>query len=120
MKVLTWLLVFAAIGVLGYAFWTWRQRWLERQRAAEERFESFMAQAKPVPPSLEKTKPVEAPSTVPQQRLLFEAAAKAGEAGEPALSIQLYARLLARYPESALGAQARAAIEAQKQRLAKA
>ena len=33
-----------------------------------------------------------------QQKLLFEAAAKAGEAGEPVLSIQLYARLLARYP----------------------
>jgi len=114
MKVLTWLLVFAAIGVLGYAFWTWRQRWLERQRAAEERFESFMARAKPAAPALV----VE--SSLPQQKLLFEAAAKAGEAGEPALSIQLYARLLARYPESALGAQARAAIEAQKQRLAKA
>jgi len=119
MKVLTWLLVFAAIGVLGYAFWTWRQRWLERQRAAEERFASFMEQAKPAVPPLEPTRPV-VDSSVPQQKLLFEAAAKAGEAGEPALSIQLYARLLARYPESAFGAQARAAIEVQKQRLAKA
>ena len=45
--------------------------------------------------------------------------AKAGEAGEPVLSIQLYARLLARYPESAFAAQARAAVEAQKQKLAK-
>jgi len=114
MKVLTWLLVFAAIGVLGYAFWTWRQRWLERQRAAEERFESFMAQAKPAAPA------VVVDSSLPRQKLLFEAAAKAGEAGEPALSIQLYARLLARYPESAFGAQARAATEVQKQRLAKA
>ena len=114
MKVLTWLLVFAAIGVLGYAFWTWRQRWLERQRAAEERFASFMEQAKPAAPA------VVVDSSLPQQKLLFEAAAKAGEAGEPALSIQLYARLLARYPESAFGAQARAAVEVQKQRLAKA
>ena len=103
----------AAIGVLGYAFWTWRQRWLERQRAAEERFADFMAQAKPAAPAV-------AVDSLPQQKLLFEAAAKASEAGEPALSIQLYARLLARYPESAFGAQARAAIEAQKQKLAKA
>ena len=54
-----------------------------------------------------------------QQKLLFEAAAKAGEAGEPALSIQLYARLIARYPDSAFVAQARAAVEAQKSKLAK-
>jgi hypothetical protein len=55
-----------------------------------------------------------------KQRLLFEAAAKAGEAGEPVLSIQLYARLLARYPDSAFAAQARAAVEAQKKNLTKA
>lgn len=55
-----------------------------------------------------------------KQRLLFDAAAKAGEAGEPVLSIQLYARLLARYPDSALVSQARAAVEAQKRHLAKA
>ena len=41
------------------------------------------------------------------------------EAGEPALSIQLYARLLARYPQTALAGQARAAVESQKKRLAK-
>ena len=66
--------------------------------------------------------PAPTPATVAahraQQKLLFEAAAKAGEAGEPVLSIQLYARLLARYPDSALGAQARAAVEAQKKKLA--
>ena len=55
-----------------------------------------------------------------KQRLLFDAAAKAGEAGEPVLSIQLYARLLARYPDSAFASQARAAVEAQKKNLAKA
>jgi hypothetical protein len=55
-----------------------------------------------------------------RQKLLLEAAAKAGEAGEPVLSIQLYARLLARYPESGFAAQARAAVEAQKKNLAKA
>jgi HAMP domain-containing protein len=113
MKALTWLLVIAAIGVLGYALWNWRQRFLERQRAAQERFAAFMAQAKPAAPA------VAADPGLPQQRLLLEAAAKAGEAGEPVLSIQLYARLLARYPESALAAQARAAVETQKQKLAK-
>jgi HAMP domain-containing protein len=113
MRALTWLLVFAAIGVLGYALWTWRQRFVERQRAAEERFAAFMAQAKPAVPA------VAADPGLPQQRLLLEAAAKAGEAGEAALSIQLYARLIARYPESAFAAQARAAVEAQKQKLAK-
>ena len=57
---------------------------------------------------------------VAKQRLLFDAAAKAGDAGEPVLSIQLYARLLARYPDSALASQARAAVEVQKKSLAKA
>lgn len=109
MKVLTWLLVLAALGVLGYAIRNWRTRWLERQRAAEERFAALMAEAKPlVDPSLAL------------QRLLLEAAAKAAEAGEPALSIQLYARLIARYPQTGFAAQARAAVEAQKQKLARA
>jgi outer membrane protein assembly factor BamD (BamD/ComL family) len=53
-------------------------------------------------------------------KLLFEAAHKAGEAGEPALAIQLYARLLSRYPQTAFADQARAAVEAQKKKLAKA
>ena len=55
-----------------------------------------------------------------KQRLLFDAAAKAGEAGEPVLSIQLYARLLARYPESTFASRARAAVEMQKKNLTKA
>jgi hypothetical protein len=109
MKVLTWLLVFAALGVLGYAIRTWRSRWLERQRAAEERFAALMAEAKPP-----------ADPSLAQQRLLLEAAARAAEAGEPALSIQLYARLLVRYPQTGFAAQARAAVDAQKQKLAKA
>ena len=114
MKALTWVLVLAAIGVLGYGLWNWRQRFLERQRAAEERFAAFMAQAKPAAPA------VAADPGLPQQRLLLEAAAKAGEAGEPVLSIQLYARLLSRFPASALAAQARAAVDAQKKRLSTA
>jgi hypothetical protein len=119
MKMAAWLLTLAAIGVLGYALWTWRRRWQERQRAAEERFASFMAQARPLPPAAGTAHPVAEPS-LPQQKLLFEAAVKAAEAGEPALSIQLYARLIARFPQGAFAAQARAAVEAQKQKLAKA
>ena len=53
----------------------------------------------------------EASSRVPEDRFVT------AEAGEPALAIQLYARLLARYPDSALGIQARAAVEAQKKKL---
>ena len=113
MKLAMWLLAAAAIGLLGYAIWSWRRRWQERQRASEERLAAFIAEAKP-------KQPEESPSTVALQKLLFEAAAKAGEAGEPALSIQLYARLLARFPESGFAAQARSAVDAQKQKLAKA
>jgi hypothetical protein len=48
----------------------------------------------------------------PAQRLLFEAAGRAGEANEPALAI--------RFPDGALVAQARTAVELQKKKLAKA
>ncbi len=117
------LLTLAAIGVLGYAVWIWRERLQQRERASQERFAAFMKEVKP-PPAVEPRTPLaaprEAPSTRAPQKLLFEAAAKAGEAGEPVLAIQLYARLLSRFPETALGAQARAAIEAQKAKLAKA
>jgi HAMP domain-containing protein len=111
-KFVLWLLVLAAIGVFGYAIWSWRRRWQERERASQERFAAFMAEARP-------KKAEVAPSTLPLQKLLFEAAAKAAEAGEPALSIQLYARLLARFPETAFAEQARSAVEAEKQKLAK-
>jgi hypothetical protein len=124
MKVLTWLVALGAIGVVGYLLWTWRQRWLDHKRASEERLAAFMAQAKPgaVPAaSSAPTPPAKiVDNTLPQQKLLFEAAAKAGEAGEPVLAIQLYARLLARFPDSAFAAEARSAVEAQKQKLAKA
>jgi hypothetical protein len=112
MKMLTSLVVLVAIVGLGYLLWAWRQRWLEHRRASEERLSSFLAQAKPQAPA------APADATLPMQRLLWEAGAKAAEAGEPVLAIQLYVRLIARYPDSALGAQARAAVEAQKKKLA--
>lgn len=115
MKTFIWLLVLAGIAVLGYAFWTWRRRWEERQRASEERLAAFIAQARPAAAAA-AAPPVD--PSLPQQKLLLEAAAKAAEAGEPALSIQLYARLIARFPQSAFVEQARGAVQAQKQKLA--
>jgi hypothetical protein len=75
---------------------------------------SFISQALPKTAAA----PQASHDLVVQQRLLLEAASKAGEAGEPALSIQLYAKLLARYPQTSFAEQARAAVEAQKKKLA--
>ena len=122
MRWIVLLLALAAIGVLGYAIWVWRERLQQRERASQERFAAFMREVKPPPAAEARAAQAlpEAASTLAPQKLLFEAAAKAGEAGEPVLAIQLYARLLSRFPETAFGAQARAAIEAQKAKLAKA
>jgi hypothetical protein len=142
MRQLVWILLLAIAAGLVYWFIHLRRRWAERERASEERFAAFMAKTLPqrngAPPSLapvappatpkpaapvQPAAPASAPRSDPaashQQLLLLEAAAKAAEAGEPALAIQLYARLLGRYPDSALGAQARAAIEEQKKKLSK-
>lgn len=118
MKGLVWLVVFAVIGALLYAISQWRRKWRERQAAADARLASFIGQAKPAPPMVTPAPVV--PPPAPQERLLFDAAAKAGEAGEPVLSIQLYAKLLSRYPQTQFAAQARAAVEAQKKKLAQA
>jgi TolA-binding protein len=108
MKALFWIVLIA--GAAGCAYWwrRWRQREDERERAAEQRFAAAMAQVKA------EVAPVD-----PAQRLLFEAAGRAGEANEPALAIQLYARLISRFPDGALVAQARAAVDLQKKKLAK-
>ena len=118
MKALLWLIVIGSFaGILAW-FWKARERMREKQRASEQRFAEMMAQLKPaVPPA---NAPSAAKPELPLQRLLFEAAGKAGEAGEPVLSIQLYARLLARYPDTPFATQAKAAVESQKKKLAKA
>ena len=110
-------MLFAAFA--GLVFWCWvrYRHWAERQRSSEERFASFIGQARPQ--AEVAAEPSAADASLSQQKLLLEAAAKAGEAGEAVLSIQLYARLISRYPDSAFGAQARAAVEAQKKKLAK-
>lgn len=110
-------------GAAGLAFWFWRayQHFAERSRASDQRFASAMTDVM----STKATAPLLPPKPAPdlagmaQQKLLYEAASKAGEAGEPVLSIQLYARLLARYPDTTLGTQARSAVEAQKKKLTK-
>jgi hypothetical protein len=109
-----WVLVAAIAAALGYWVWHALRKYGEKQQAEEARFAGFIAQT--VNSSF--TKPEEA-AALAQQKLLFEAAAKAGEAGEPALAIQLYARLLARYPASKMAEQAKAAVEEQKKKLAK-
>ena len=111
-QVFVFLLITAGAGL---AFWMWvaYRRFAERSRGAGERFASAMTHAM-VPA---KPKVAEDLAAATQQKLLYEAAAKAGEAGEAVISIQLYARLLARYPDSTLGTQARAAVEAQKKKL---
>jgi len=111
LKTAIWLAI--AGSVAGLAFWLWHatRRVSERRSAAEHRAAAFLAEAMKV------NSPPKAAPAAPQERLLFDAAAKAGDAGEPALSIQLYARLLSRFPQTALAAQARSAVDAQKKKL---
>jgi hypothetical protein len=118
MKLVLWLAIIAAIAVLVYGAVKWRQRREELERASEQRSAAFMAEMMAAA-KVKNPTPLDA-AALAKQRLLLEAAAKAGEAGEPVLSIQLYARLLARYPDSAFAAQAREAVEAQKKNLPKA
>ena len=120
------------IGIAAAFAWLIRhnlRKWKARQHAEEERCANFVSATTGAAPAKEPAKGVAplpvvmSPSAdgggIVQQKLLFEAAHKAGEAGEPALAIQLYARLLARYPASGFAGQARAAVEAQKRKLAK-
>ena len=143
MKGLFWLVVFGIVLTAAGTVWYVLRKFKERQLAEEARMASFLAatagkasiaEASPGPAPATAAAPANAGpiSLVPagsvpaagdglaQQKLLFEAAHKAGEAGESALAIQLYARLLARYPASAFAAQARAAVEALKRKLYKA
>ncbi len=132
MQTMAWIILVAITAVLAFGGWLLRKRWIERSRAASAREAEFMAKLAPAQPAAGAAAPVAASpaaasaaaprkdtGSLPQQKLLFEAATKAAEAGEPVLSIQLYARLLARYPDSGFAGQVRAAVEVQKKRLAK-
>ena len=118
MQTMAWIILVAILAVLGFGGWLVRKRWVDRARAASAREAEFIMKLAPAPPTMAAT-PREDMGSLAQQKLLFEAAAKAAEAGEPVLSIQLYARLLARYPDSGFAAQARSAVEVQKKKLAK-
>src|SRR6476469_1543998 len=89
MKGLLWVVMIASLAGLAWGVARWRRQWTARQQAAEARMASFVAQAAPSAPTVTSAAP---PPVAPQERLLLEAAAKAGEADEPVLSIQLYAR----------------------------
>jgi hypothetical protein len=134
MNILFWLVVAGFAATLAWLVWYVRRKAEERRLAEDARAAAFMTGLAAAPrstvgngtgvapfPAPAPTQPSSAPaSEIAQQKLLFEAAHKAGEAGEPSLAIQLYARLLARYPSSAFSEQARAGAEAQKKKLVKA
>jgi len=129
MKSVFWLLLFAIAAAAAWLVRHSLREWEARQRAEEERLAKFMAAttaaakpnpAAPLPAPLAATPDQAVPAAsndLAQQKLLFEAAHKAGAAGEPALAIQLYGRLLARYPATAFAGQARAAVESLKKKL---
>jgi hypothetical protein len=122
MKALLWFVVIATLGGIAWLVARLRGQWAQREQAAQARLASFVAQVKPsAPPAAPAMASAASAATVaPQERLLLDAATKAGEAGEPVLSIQLYAKLLSRYPQTPFAAQARAAVEAQKKKLVQA
>ena len=118
-----WLVVLVSVVAAAWVIARIRRTIKERERAEEERAANLLAAlALPTPaPANPAPQPVRAAAVddLAQQKLLFESAHKAGEAGEPALAIQLYARLLARFPSSSFAEQARTGAEAQKKKLVK-
>ena len=123
MRALAWFIAIGAIFGIVWYLARLRRQFAERQEAAEARMMTLMAQARPAAAPLLAPAPVPIAQAVPpaaeapQERLLFDAAHKAGEAGEPALAIQLYAKLISRFPKTAFASQARSAVEEQKKRL---
>ena len=118
MRFVAWMLgIIIAVGLV-YVVRRAYAQWNERSRGAEARMAALLAQAKAA--AVPQPAPAAPPKEAAQERLLFDAAAKTAQAGEPVLAIQLYARMLSRFPQSALAAQARAAVAEQKTKLAKA
>src|SRR5258706_4396834 len=95
MRTLAWLLILGVVIAAVYALVRWRRQWAERQKAAEERFVTFIAQTKPAAPA-PSAPAAPLPQPDPHERLLLEAAGKAGEAGGTGPFVQLYAQRLAR------------------------
>src|SRR5690349_20053389 len=74
-KAILWLSVIGSIGGIAFLFWKASQRIAAKRQAAEQRMVEFMVQAKPaVAPAVAPV--VAAPSEVPTQKLLFDAAGK--------------------------------------------
>src|SRR5260221_7798732 len=75
MRTLAWLLILGVVIAAAYALVRWRRQWPERQKAAEERFVTFIAQTKPAlpPPS---PPPAPRPPPDPHGRPLLQAAAQ--------------------------------------------
>jgi hypothetical protein len=127
MNMLFWLAVLVFAAALAWLVWFTRRKAEERRLAEAARAAAFLSDLGPAAKSGHApavAHPAPAPVAAPigdiaLQKLLFEAAHKAGEAGEPALAIQLYARLLARYPATGFAEPARAAAAALKQKLVK-
>jgi hypothetical protein len=117
MKALVGLVALGCVAGIVYILARLFARWGEKRKAAEERFASFIAQARPQ--ALPTASPQPLPAA-PEEQLLLDAGAKAGQAGEPALAIQLYTRLLARYPQSRFASQAQAGVVEQQKKLARA
>ena len=124
MTILFWLVVAVFAATLVGMVWYIRRKAEERRLAEEARLAAFVSSlGAAVPPSAPKPALAQAPSLptsdIALQKMLFEAAHKAGEAGEPALAIQLYARLLARFPATGFAEPARAAVTALNRKLLK-
>ena len=133
MKLLAWLLIIACFASLWWGLARWRKGLKERDAASEARFAALLAQAKPGAASASPvaatpaaaSPPRASPPALPpgavarEERLLVDAATKAGEAGEPVLAIQLYARLLSRFPQTSFAAYARSAVAELKKKVAK-
>ena len=118
MRGLAWFVVLGAIGGIVWYLARLRRQWAERQGESEARMFTLITQVRPAAAPPLVVNPVAGqPVQAPHERLLLDAAGKAGEAGEPALAIQLYAKLLSRFPNTAFASQARSAVEEQKKRL---
>lgn len=122
MTTVLWLVIAALLGGIGYLAWRALDKARERERTEEARFAAFIQERKPAPmPEALPAAPAAAapPASNPQEKALFEAANKAAEAGEPALALQLYQRLLERFPAGEFAPGARMAIDLHKSRRAR-
>lgn len=128
MKTMFWLAVAVSIAVGVFIIRYVLRRLADRERASEQRAAQLLAQmagaklpaaAAPAPAPATSGVPT-APNALETQKLLFDAARKAGDAGEPEIALLTYERLLARFPDSHFAGEVRTAAEAQKRKLSKA